>query len=189
MTTTATRIHTALQTQHLTSSPRLAEAYGAATAALIAIITEMGHQIEAMEAQVVTHFGRHPDSEIYLSQPGLGKILGARVLGEFGDAANRYTNAKARRNYAGTSPITRASGKKLVVLARYARNKRLADALFQRTTTACEPAESATTTPCDACPTASSASCTAAWPATPPTKRRLPGPTAPAPPSSPPLDS
>jgi transposase len=136
LTTTATRIHTALQTEHLTSSPQLAEAYGAATAALIAIITEMGHQIEAMEAQVVTHFGRHPDREIYLSQPGLGKILGARVLGEFGDAANRYTNAKARRNYAGTSPITRASGKKLVVLARYARNKRLADALFQQAFTA-----------------------------------------------------
>ncbi len=59
-----------------------------------------------------------------------------RVLGEFGDAANRYTNAKARRNYAGTSPITRASGKKLVVLTRYARNKRLADTLFQQAFTA-----------------------------------------------------
>ena len=136
LTTTAARIHRALHAEHLTNLPQLAEAYGAATAALIAIIAEMGHQIEAMEARVVTHFGRHPDSEIYLSQPGLGKILGARVLGEFGDAADRYTNAKARRNYAGTSPITRASGKKLVVLARYARNKRLADALFQQAFTA-----------------------------------------------------
>jgi transposase len=125
-----------LQTEHLANSPQLTEAYGAATAALIAIITEMGHQIEAMEAQVITYFGRYPDSEIYLSQPGLGKILGAWVLGEFGDAANRYTNAQARRNYAGTLPITRASGKKLVVLARYARNKRLTDALFQQAFTA-----------------------------------------------------
>jgi hypothetical protein len=98
----------------------------------VAITTELGQQIEALEAQVVTHCGRHPDSNIYLSQPGLGKILSARVLGEFGDAANRYANAKARRNYAGTSPITRASGKKLVVLARYARNKHLPDALFQQ---------------------------------------------------------
>jgi transposase len=136
LTTTASKIHTALQTEHLRALPQITEAYGAATAALVAIITEMGHQIEALEAQVVTHFGRHPDSNIYLSQPGLGKILGARVLGEFGDAAGRYANAKARRNYAGTSPITRASGKKLVVLARYARNKRLADALFQQAFTA-----------------------------------------------------
>jgi hypothetical protein len=34
-------------------------------------------------------------------------------------------------NYAGTSPITRASGKKKVVLARYARNTRLGDAAHQ----------------------------------------------------------
>ena len=57
-------------------------------------------------------------------------ILGARVLAEFGDDPNRYANAKCRKNYAGTSPITRASGKHRVVLARYARNKRLADACY-----------------------------------------------------------
>jgi hypothetical protein len=38
---------------------------------------------------------------------------------------------KSRRNYAGTSPITRASGRSKVVLARHARNKRLAAALDQ----------------------------------------------------------
>jgi transposase len=69
------------------------------------------------------------DAEIYLSQPGLGRILGARVLAEFGDDVTRYTDAKARRNYAGTSPITRQSGKKKLVLARYVHNNRLIDAL------------------------------------------------------------
>ena len=58
-------------------------------------------------------------------------ILSARVLAEFGDDPNRYANAKCRKNYAGTSPITRASGTRRVVLARYARNKRLADATDQ----------------------------------------------------------
>ena len=58
-------------------------------------------------------------------------ILAARVLGEFGDDPDRYADAKARKNYAGTSPITRASGTKKVVLARYARNRRLGDALQQ----------------------------------------------------------
>ena len=77
-------------------------------------------------------FGQHPDAEIYLSQPGLGSILGARVLAEFGDDPDRYADAKARKNYAGTTPITRASGKKRVVLARYVRNDRLADALYQQ---------------------------------------------------------
>ena len=58
-------------------------------------------------------------------------ILGARVLAEFGDDPNRYADAKSRKNYAGTSPITRASGTRHVVLARYARNRRLADACYQ----------------------------------------------------------
>jgi hypothetical protein len=57
-------------------------------------------------------------------------ILGARVLGEFGDDPNRYADAKSRKNYAGTSPITKASGTRKVVLARYARNRHLADACY-----------------------------------------------------------
>jgi hypothetical protein len=42
-----------------------------------------------------------------------------------------YTDAKSRKNYAGTSPITRASGTRSVALARFVRNNRLADALDQ----------------------------------------------------------
>jgi hypothetical protein len=57
-------------------------------------------------------------------------ILGARVLGEFGDDPNRSADAKSRKYYAGTSPITKASGNRRVVLARYARNRRLADACY-----------------------------------------------------------
>jgi transposase len=82
-----------------------------------------------MAEQVDAHFGQHPDAEIYLSQPSLGTILSARVLAEFSDDTDRYANAKARKNYAGTSPITRQSGKKKVVLARYVHNDRLIDAL------------------------------------------------------------
>ena len=61
-----------------------------------------------MQGEVEAHFGQHPDAEIYLSQPGLGVVLGARVLAEFGDDPDRYADAKSRKNYAGTSPITRA---------------------------------------------------------------------------------
>jgi hypothetical protein len=44
---------------------------------------------------------------------------------------HRYREVKARKNYAGTSPITRASGRRVVVLARHARNRRLGDAVHQ----------------------------------------------------------
>jgi len=91
----------------------------------------LNRQISDLEAELATHFEAHPDADIYRSLPGLGVILGARVLGEFGDDPNRYTTAKCRKNYAGTSPLTVASGKKRAVLARHVRNRRLYDALDQ----------------------------------------------------------
>lgn len=129
---TATKIHAALQTEHLSATPMLTLAFGASVRAHVAIITALVTEIAALQDEVDAYFGQHPDSEIYLSQPGLGIILSARVLAEFGDDNTRYTTGKARRNYAGTSPITRASGTRTAVLARYARNRRLGDALFQQ---------------------------------------------------------
>jgi hypothetical protein len=130
-TKTAT-IQSVLRAEALRQPAVLATAYAAGLRSLVAVIGVLNTQIAVLQGQVEAHFGRHPAVEIYRSQPGLGEILGARVLGEFGDDPHRYTDARARKNYAGTSPITRASGRKKVVLARYARNDRLADALHQQ---------------------------------------------------------
>ena len=127
----AAQIQAALRSdQHLAAPAVLADAMGATVTALVAVITELSAQIKALEADLAVHFDRHPDAEIIQSLPGLGMILGARVLAEFGDDPNRYADAKSRKNYAGTSPVTRASGTKTVVLARWVRNKRLADACY-----------------------------------------------------------
>src|SRR3954471_20105271 len=126
-----TTIQGALRSRQLGQPPALAGAYAATVRAQVAILTTLNTEIATLQGQVEAHFGQHPDAEIYLSQPGLGTVLGARVLAEFGDDATRYADAKARKNYAGTSPITRASGTRRVVLARYARNKHLADATHQ----------------------------------------------------------
>jgi hypothetical protein len=93
------------------------------------LITALNEQIKQLGQVMDEHFGRHPAADIYLSQPGLGVVLAARTLGEFGDDTGRFVNARARKNYSGQSPITRASGKKSVVLARYATNRRLGAAL------------------------------------------------------------
>jgi hypothetical protein len=127
---TAEKIVAALRTEQLAAREGVVEAYGVSVRALVAVITAMALQVEVLQSEVEAGFGRHPDVEIYCSQPGLGAILGARVLAEFGDDPTRYTDAKSRRNYAGTSPITRASGKSKAVLARQVRNRRLADALY-----------------------------------------------------------
>jgi transposase len=124
----AEQIHAALTHPQLVPSPVFADACAASAGALVGLITALNDQIDGLQTQLSEHFERHPDAEIVRSLPGLGNILGARVLSEFGDDPDRYTDAKARRNYAGTSPITRASGKSQVVLARFVRNHRLADA-------------------------------------------------------------
>ena len=127
----AREIRSALQVPQLAAPPLVAGAQAANTVALVAVITTLGQEITKLEAELAEAFGRHPDAEILRSLPGLGDILGARVLAEFGDAPDRYLDATARRNYAGTAPITRASGTSRVVVARLARNRRLFDACYQ----------------------------------------------------------
>ncbi|MGI5229388.1 IS110 family transposase [Actinoallomurus sp. CA-142502] len=132
----AARIQAALRAEHLGQPDVVTAAYAATIRALVAVLVTVEEQVTAMRKEVEAHFGRHPAAEIILSQPGLGLILGARVLAEFGDDPLRYTSAKARKNYAGTSPITRASGKKKVVAARFVHNDRLIDALMTQASTA-----------------------------------------------------
>ena len=118
-----------LRSEQLAQPPRVTAACAAVVRSLIAVITTLSEQVTVLQGQVDAHFGQHPDAEIVMSQPGLGPILGARVLGEFGDDPRRYASGKARKNYAATSPVTRASGKRKTVLARYVHNDRLRDAL------------------------------------------------------------
>ena len=61
----------------------VASAYAAAVRAQVAFLTVLNTQISTVEEQVEAHFGTHPDAKIYLGQPGLGVVLGARVLAEF----------------------------------------------------------------------------------------------------------
>ncbi|UAK31441.1 IS110 family transposase [Nocardia asteroides] len=128
----AARVQQVLRSEHLRRDAVIDTAYAATTRASVSVLITLREQITILQGQVEAHFGRHPDAEIVLSQPGMGVVLGARVLAEFGDARDRYASAKARKNYAGTSPITRASGKKKIVAARFVHNDRLIDALLRQ---------------------------------------------------------
>ena len=114
----AQQIQEGLRSAQLTAPTALVEAFALTTAASVSIIEEMNQQIIELEVGLSEHFGKHQDAGIYRSLPGLGETLGPRVLGEFGDDPGRYATAKCRKNYAGTSPLTIASGKKRAVIAR-----------------------------------------------------------------------
>ncbi|MCL1600536.1 MAG: IS110 family transposase [Actinomycetia bacterium] len=120
-----------LRSSHLATAPRLEEGFGTAATAILAVIATIDIQIAELEAELAEAFHTHPDAAIYLSMPGLADVLGARILGEFGDDPNRYATAKSRRNYAGTSPLTRASGNTKTVTVRYIGNDRLKDAALR----------------------------------------------------------
>jgi transposase len=81
---------------------------------------------EELAKAAIAHFEQHPDAEIITSFPGLGKLTGARVLAEIGDDRARFTDARGLKAFAGSAPITRASGKKTVVTHRHIKNRRLA---------------------------------------------------------------
>jgi transposase len=71
-----------------------------------------------------------PGGKVYLSFPGLGDRLAARVAGEIGDHPGQFSSPNALQCYAGKAPVTRRSGKReLVVSTRQACNRYLADAV------------------------------------------------------------
>ena len=151
----------------------IANAHGLITRSALTLMATFNAQIAELEVALSEHFEQHPDAKVVLSLPGLGTVLGARVLGEFGDDRTRFSGPKSRKNYAGTSPVTKASGHSRVVLARFARNRRLGDACDQwafcapprqrahgATTTSSETGARPTAKPFDSWPTALSDSST-----------------------------
>ncbi len=132
----ATTLQEVLRAPALRQPAAVESAYASVVAGQVRIIAALNAQIADLGEVMDEHFDRHPAAEIYLSQPGLGVVLASRVMGEFGDDNTRFADARARKNYSGQSPITRASGRKTIVLARYATNKRLGAALHMQAYTA-----------------------------------------------------
>ncbi len=185
---TAEQISAALRSEQLTALPRVARAFGATVAAHVAVTAELVRQTAALEQQLTASFEQHPSAEILRSLPGLGVVLGARVLAEFGDDPHRYADAEARKNYAGTAPITRASGNSRVVLratpatagsptrSTHGRSAPCsAHPAPERSTTPNAPEAPPTTPRCAPWRTGSWGSCTAACATAPTTARRPPG--------------
>jgi transposase len=90
------RAAAALRSEQLHQPQPVTGAYAATGRSPTVIIAALNGEISSMEQQVMACFRRHPHAAIYLSQPGIGEILGARELGEFGDDPHRYASASAQ---------------------------------------------------------------------------------------------
>ncbi|MFI2478820.1 IS110 family transposase [Nocardia xishanensis] len=107
---------------------RVEHVLGHAVTGLIGVLVAMQQAVDGLEAELDREFSAHPQAGIVRSAPGLGPILAARVLAEIGDDPTRFTTADGLRAFAGTAPVTMASGRSRYVKARKVRNKRLGDA-------------------------------------------------------------
>jgi transposase len=122
------RIMAGLRGDQLRQPRQVEQAMGEQAIAYLRSLSTAAENADRLEAAMATRFDEHPDAALITSMPGLGPVLGARILGELGDDRARFADAKSVKAFAGTAPVTRASGTKRVVSMRVVRNKRLAQA-------------------------------------------------------------
>ena len=120
------RLREVLSDTYLHQPPAVENAMGIHLTALLGQFEAACTAADALAEAAIAHFEQHPDAEIITSFPGLGMLTGARVLAEIGDDRSRFADARGLKAFAGSAPITRASGKKTVVLHRHIKNRRLA---------------------------------------------------------------
>jgi transposase len=112
----------------LRQPPAVEDALGQAVTGLVSVIKSMEVSIANLEDAMTITFEAHDAARLLTAIPGLATILGARVLAEIGDDRTRFATADGLRAFAGTAPITRASGRSKSVRTRHIKNRRLADA-------------------------------------------------------------
>ena len=95
------------------------------TLALLGVLNAVCDSVDQL-ASASEAFEQHPDYKIITSFPGLADISGAIVLAELGDDRGRFADDRALQAFAGSAPVTRASGKSRTVTRRRIKNNRLA---------------------------------------------------------------
>ncbi|OAR22508.1 transposase [Streptomyces sp. ERV7] len=121
----AERLREVFRAEWAHQPPLVEDALGKQMLALLIQLEAASKAADDLAEAVAEAFPQHPDAEVILSFPGLGIQLGARVLAEIGDDHTRFADARGLKAYAGSSPITRASGKKSSITRRWVKNDRL----------------------------------------------------------------
>jgi transposase len=124
----AQRLREAFRTEQMRQLPLVEQAMGRQTLALLRQLDAACANASDLEQAAAESFNQHPDAGIITSFPGIGTLTGARVLAEIGDDRSRFQDARGLKAYAGSAPITRASGKSRSVTHRRVKNNRLASA-------------------------------------------------------------
>ncbi|MCE7003278.1 IS110 family transposase [Kibdelosporangium philippinense] len=126
----AVELRDALRVPQLRQEALVEQAMGSQALRLLATLDTECDSVNELAAATADAFAQHPDYAIITSFPGLADTTGARVLAEIGDDRDRFTDARALQAFAGSAPVTRASGRSIVITYRKVKNDRLAAAGF-----------------------------------------------------------
>ena len=124
----AKRLRDAFRHEQMRQLPLVEDAMGRQSLALLRQLDAACRSADELGQAATESFSQHPDAGIITSFPGIGTLTGARILGEIGDDRSRFQDARGLKAYAGSAPITRASGKSRSVTHRRIKNNRLAAA-------------------------------------------------------------
>src|SRR5216684_5597739 len=126
ITAASVRLQAIFRRTWLHQLPMVEEAMGRQALALLKQLEAAARAADDLAEATRLVFQQHPQMAIFTSFPGLGELPAARLLAEIGDDATRFADARGLKAYAGAAAVTRASGKKLIVLHRKVKNQRLA---------------------------------------------------------------
>ncbi|WP_316521200.1 IS110 family transposase [Kitasatospora brasiliensis] len=121
------RLHALFREPVLRNPAALEDALGQGVLSTLQFVNVACQNVECATDAAIGLFLQHPQSEIYLSFPGIGPLTGARLLGELGDDPARFPTGKGMAAYAAARPFTWASGSSRTVMhRRISANKHLA---------------------------------------------------------------
>nr|PZN71272.1 MAG: IS110 family transposase [Bacillota bacterium] len=115
--TKAQEIYDTLRGPHITVPDYLVRTRSRQMQHLAKQLLTVVQDIKAYDEEIERLLKEHPDGQLFLSLPGAGPNLAARMLAEIGDRRERYATANSLQCEAGTAPVTRKSGKSLSVVS------------------------------------------------------------------------
>lgn len=109
----AETLHAALGAPHMPAPEFLVRTRSRQASHLVRQLQTLVKDLKAYEKEIERLLRKHPDGQLFLSLPGAGPTLAARILAEIGDDRERYATANSLQCEAGTAPVTQKSGKTL----------------------------------------------------------------------------
>ena len=117
-------IYESLQQPSLRAPMELEEIHQTIVLSLVPVLRSLLDEIEKLANEIGKEFKYNPAHEIFSSLP-TGEITAARLNGELGSDGTRYPTREYVQTAAGTAPVTRRSGKTIVIFFRWQCNKHL----------------------------------------------------------------